>query len=127
MTLQSATVITDKAVYALDEPITGSFTEMLGDEEDWIAIYPVGTDHSWENVVKWDWTGGIDSGTFSLSSVPAGEYEVRIFFENSYNLENKYSFRVDDHSIGASITSNKEHYAPNENIVVNFQNMLGEN
>ncbi len=87
-------ISTEKSHYAPNEPITVHLANMSGDAEDWVGIYPAGSSNDWENVVSWEFTGGIISGTLQLDGVAAGEYEARAFFRNSFNLEAKTAFSV---------------------------------
>ena len=123
-TLNAATVHTTENTYNNDEKIIVSFYEMLGDEEDWVAIYPKGSSNDWNNVVQWDWTGGAKSGTIQFNSLSKGSYEARVFYENSYNLEASKSFTVKgDAAPSATLSINKAKYTTDENIEVTFNGM----
>jgi len=93
-------ISTNKEVYAPNESITITLSNMLGDSQDWIGIYPVGSSNSWSNVRSWKWTGGIVNGTITLPGVAAGEYEARAFYENSYHLETIDTFTVEANNDG---------------------------
>jgi len=118
----TVTVQTSKDTYVPQEEIKVSLTGMLGHEHDWLGIYPVESTNEWENVVTWNWTGGITEGNVTIGSVPVGNYEVRAFFENSFNLEGSFPFSVED----ANVSTTKSSYLPNEEVVVNFSHMLGD-
>ncbi len=120
------TVQTTKDTYAPQEEIHVALTGMLGNNLDWIGIYPIGTTNDWENVVKWSWTGGITEGNVTMDSVPVGNYEVRAFFNNSFNLEGSYPFNVEGDALDVNISTTKSNYLPNEDVVVNFSHMLGD-
>jgi hypothetical protein len=122
----SVTVQTSKSTYAPQEEITVNLTGMLGHNLDWIGIYPVESTNAWENVVKWDWTGGITEGSVTLEKVPVGNYEVRAFFENSFNLEGAYPFSVEGDALDVNVSATKRNYLPKEEVVVNFSHMLGD-
>ena len=87
---------TNKPTYQVNEDVTINFTNMQGTPKDWLAIYPVGGSNAWKNVIGWKWTGGKKNGhvTFANNHVPAGEYEVRIFSNNSFEDETRKTFRV---------------------------------
>ncbi|HHS93336.1 MAG TPA: hypothetical protein ENK82_08305 [Campylobacterales bacterium] len=89
-----ATVKSSKNIYKSNEKVTISFNNMLGDHEDWIGIYKKGDSNNWENVLKWNWTNSKVQGTLTFNALPQGEYEVRSFFQNSFNDEAKYAFSV---------------------------------
>jgi len=117
------TISTPKSTYSAQESITVTLANMLGDSQDWVGIYPVGTDNSWANVVAWSWTGGIVEGDIRLGGLPEGTYEARAFFENSYHLEALSTFSV---TASPTITMQKEHYDATEALQVSLSNMSGD-
>jgi uncharacterized protein YkwD len=121
------TIKTEKDIYTTNENITMTVTNLLGDNQDWFAIYPSGSSNAWENVIQWDWTNGIVNGQLVTNPLPKGDYEARVFFKNSYKLESKYSFKVENGENPTTLTTNKEFYTRDENIIVNFTNLLGHN
>ena len=122
----AVTVQTSKDTYAPQEEVTVNLTGMLGHNHDWVGIYPAESTNAWENVVKWDWTGGITEGSVTLDSVPIGNYEVRAFFQNSFILEGAYPFSVEGDALEVNVSTTKSNYLPNEEVVVNFTHMLGD-
>jgi hypothetical protein len=120
------TVQTNKMVYNTNESITVNVTDMFGDPKDWIAIYPSGTSNEWENVLRWSWTDGFTEGSKTFESLPIGDYDARVFFENSYNLEVSSSFSVEEMSEELNISTSKSTYLSSQPIIVNFENMLGD-
>jgi hypothetical protein len=123
--LHSATVQTLKEVYTPKESIDVTLKGMLGHQEDWVAIYPIGSSNEWKNVLKWSWMGGISNGTVHFDTLAVGNYEVRIFFKNSFNLEGSYAFSVEGELNDVNLSTTKSSYLPSEEIIVNFKNMLG--
>jgi hypothetical protein len=117
------TVKTAKDIYAPDESIIASFENMSGHHEDWIAIYPVGSDNAWENMIDWKWIAGDIDGNREFNALPAGEYEVRVFFENSFDVEASYAFQVDGNEFKFSVRDNP--LDPYELVRVDFENMPG--
>jgi len=119
-----------KNTYLPNEEIEINFAHMLGDEEDWIGIYSVDSTNEWENVLHWKYTEGLVDGRLFLDGLPLGEYEVRAFFQDSFTLESAYAFSVEEDNDGDDnesvlLDSNRETYAPNELVFVNFDNMQG--
>lgn len=100
---------TSKNTYEKNEKIVVNLSEILPTNGDWVGIYPKEASTAWENVVSWSYTNGttsmnslgISSGSLSLDGVPEGEYEARIFFNNSYDIEAKVDFNVVSKKIGA--------------------------
>ncbi len=128
------TLETNKNSYHSNEQIIVSFNNALGDDQDWIGIYPVGSSNDWGNVVKWSWTGGQVSGSKSFTPLPAGTYDVRLFFQNSFNLEASKQIVVEDSNSSdnnetniTTVTMTKTSYLPDEVIIANFNNMSGAN
>lgn len=87
---------TKKPIYRTTEKIQIEVANMLGDEHDWIAIYPKGSSsNDWSNVVYWTWLHGERDKFIEFNPITEeGEYEVRAFFKNSYIVEASYSFKV---------------------------------
>ena len=88
------TVKSNKKTYKTNEVIKISFSNMLGTQEDWIGIYLQGSSNAWENMKSWKWTNGKINGVLSFNALPKGDYEVRSFFQNSFNDEATYKFTV---------------------------------
>ena len=114
----------DKESYSTDENPIVSVENMLGDEKDWIAIYPKESSNDWENVLRWDWTDGFINGSLTFERLPVGEYEARVFFQNSYTLEAKYAFTVLGSEV--AISTDKDQYGVDEEINVTFEHMFGD-
>ena len=58
--------------------------------KDWVGLYKVGASNSWNNVKAWSWVDvePKDYGKgFSVDGLPSGEYELRLFYHNSYKVE----------------------------------------
>jgi len=74
---------------------------------DWIGIFELESEN--DQYLGWQYTDGfqynyydpIDSGYifFSPISLPVGEYEVRLFYNNSYDVEVSYPFTITDSCI----------------------------
>jgi len=88
-------VTTTVAQYTPDETVSITINGQLSGDQDWAGVYRVGDNNDWANVIAWNW---VDNGMIELNkikkSMPAGEYEVRLFFHNSYQDEAKYRFSV---------------------------------
>ncbi|CAA6818608.1 MAG: No hits [uncultured Sulfurovum sp.] len=119
------TVATSKEVYLTEEPIIATFNNMSGDTHDWMAIYPAGSSSDWGNQIDWKWVEADISGQRTFGSLPVGDYEVRVFFHNSFNIEANASFSVEAGTTEVSLALNKEVYAQNELIYIDYTNMQG--
>jgi len=122
----ATSVDTNKATYNPNEEITVSFSEMH-QNNDWIGIYPVGSSNDWGNQVAWAWTNDQVQGNLNFNGLPVGDYEVRAFFNNSFNVEATKQFHVTGNAVVTSVDTNKTTYNPNENITVSFSGMQAQN
>ena len=86
---------TAQDTYRANEYVSIVVDRPLSGDHDWVGIYRVGDSNDWAHVIAWNWVG---QGSTTLSRdkkpMPAGEYEIRLFFHNSYNMEASYAFRV---------------------------------
>jgi len=127
-TLQAITLKTTKELYNINEEIITNFTELKGNNKNWIAIYPEGSNNDWKNVLQWSWTK-VENGNHHFQPLPEGQYQVRIFYNNSFKLEISKSFIVENNgeALPVKLTTNKESYEPNEKPTISFKNMSGDN
>jgi hypothetical protein len=123
--LNGATLQTDKEIYTPQEEIELTFSDMSGNALDWIAIYPAGSSTAWGNVITYHYTNGLVSDTETWQPLPVGNYELRAFFNNSFNLEATHAFSVEANVAEVTLTTNKDIYLPNEIITVDYANMSG--
>ena len=114
---------TNKENYLPNESIVINFEHMLGDEKDWIGIYPVGKSNAWGNVIRWDYLGENIAGNITLDALPVGDYEIRAFFQNSFIDVVTYPLSVQP---TLSLSLNQENYKSTDEIVINFRNMQGD-
>ena len=134
--IQAATLTLNQTIYTQTDglSIEVEFKEMTGQDKDWIAIYPAGTNNSWKNVVAWKVTGDKTSGKLILANVKRkskikdGKYEVRAFYNNSYKLEAKVAFEIKSNDPRkAKLELPKKQYSTSDSITVKFDNMTNRN
>lgn len=96
-------LILDKQTYASNDTVQVSYSGMSGERDDWLAIYEKGDSTAWGNVKAWAWSDGETNGSLSLSfeNLAAGDYEVRVFFNNSFTVETAKSFNIVVKEFGA--------------------------
>ena len=58
----------------------------------WIGIYRKDAPLVFENVLTWEWVTS-DTTQLSISKIPDGEYEARLFYNNSFQLEKSVTFQ----------------------------------
>ena len=94
--LEATNITLVKNIYAPNEKIVVSYEGMSGDKKDWIALYHKESSNEWKNVIESTFTAGKVKGTHTFSPLKngGGEYEVRAFFHNSYQLEAKATFSL---------------------------------
>lgn len=129
----AAGISSHKTVYGEDESVLIKLVDKPGKEKDWIAIYPAGAYSNWTNVVSWVWARDLsvvedvpegdwykfkdeDSdlynqpegyGKYSVA-LPIGDYEARLFLNNSYDTEASVAFSVREASALEIISSDVE-------------------
>ncbi|HHD75206.1 MAG TPA: hypothetical protein ENK82_04150 [Campylobacterales bacterium] len=87
---------TSQEQYFLNQPVKVNFKDSSNAEQNWIGIYKAGTQTLYKNNLAWQWTGDKQEGQLVFENLPAGKYDVRAFFNNSYKIENLVSFEVTD-------------------------------
>ena len=69
-------------------------------EDTWLAIFKKGDASEWGNIIDWTWcqAGGPGSNFFSfnLLNYLSGEYEIRLFLNNSYSVKSSLVFNVNN-------------------------------
>jgi len=85
--------------YNEDAIVSVTINRPLSGDQDWVGIYKVGDNNDWANVIAWNWVGqGTTALTRDKKPMPAGEYEIRLFFHNFYRDEARYQFHVVDNN-----------------------------
>ncbi len=138
-----------KANYAANEAIFVRYYDLPGNATDWIGIFSPGAANTAD--LQYLYSNGAKSGTMQFAGRAAGNYEARLFFNDSYTLQKKTSFTVASAPIdncpndpnktapgvcgcgvpegsctqGPSVTTSKSTYAVNESISVNFAGLSG--
>lgn len=88
--------------YSVGDDVWISLKNKPNNQQDWVGIYPEGSSTDWDHVIQWRWANDTsptqeDPGDwYRFSDLPAGRYEARFFLNNSFVIEDKYAFRVDD-------------------------------
>ena len=126
--LNATSVETNKEKYKNNENITVTFSEMGGNAQDWIGIYKENDNNDWENIVQWDWTNGKVNGSTLFNGLKTGKYEVRLFLNNSFELQATFTFEVEEGELEkANVETSKDNYKIHENIIITISNMIGDN
>jgi len=76
-------------------------TRLSGDK-DWVGLFKTDDASTWDNVIAWNWVPGNELITLDKVKkdlpLPMGDYEVRLFHHNSFNVEKKAGFEVNSWS-----------------------------
>jgi len=94
-TLPKVKITSSKTSYFEEENITINFTNMLGDQHDWIGLYSKGSSNDFKNILRRKDTNGSKNGKFIFEGIQeVGFYEARAFFKDSLVLESSISFEI---------------------------------
>ena len=106
-------ITSNKNVYIVGEHIEVSFSGLDSNGSDWIGIFESGSPN--EEYLYWLYTDGtqqnnynsIESGSINFSPItlPTGEYEIRLFYNNNYELIFSYSFSITDSCIDSPLSN----------------------
>ena len=119
------TVTTTKDIFNTNEAVTVSVTNMPGENRDWVAIFPVGATNTFANIVSYRFTNGIEAGDLNLGTIPAGNYEARVFNANSWRPKASYVFTVQGPDVRPTISSTVKYQRAIDKISVDITDMPG--
>lgn len=85
-------VWTEKPNYAAKEMVTVNYTGFPGNKADWIAVAPTG--YADDKATQWFYTDGKKDGSMQFNGLEAGNYEVRAYYNNAYEVKARYAFTV---------------------------------
>ena len=122
---QPVVLTTSKNSYIKNELITVNFDHMQGTSSDWIGLYPAGASYEFSNVVAYQVTDGSVQGSVTFTDVPVGSYDVRAFFNNTLKQEASIPLNVILDPNRVKLLLNKNQFAQNELIFINYENMQG--
>ncbi|CAN5366334.1 hypothetical protein BH11MYX1_BH11MYX1_20610 [soil metagenome] len=114
------TVSTDKLGYASGENVTVSWTNLPGNQLDWIAISAAGSPAA--SYVTYVYTMGATSGTHVFTGLPSGNYEARAYLDNKYAILAKSTFSI---AGSTTITTDALTYTAGTTVNVQWANTPG--
>ncbi len=118
-------VTTTKETFSTQESVHATISNLPGNYHDWVAIYPVGAQSTFANIVAYQFTHGTQNGDFDFGTIPAGEYEMRVFQANSWRAASIHTFKVEGANISPTVTTDKEQYSLDDIVVTTITNMPG--
>lgn len=86
---------TIKNIFMEYEPIIVEYFNLPGFKQDWITV--VSAKASDSTYGEWFYTNGARSGTYTFKGLPAGNYEVRVYFnwpQGGYTVMSRFPFVV---------------------------------
>jgi hypothetical protein len=118
------TISTDHASYASGAAVTVTYAGLPGNAKDWIALAPLGSPDT--TIVTWVYTGGLVSGTATLTApANAGSYVARAFANDSYTLlAESASFTVAAPP-PVTISTDQSSYAVGDTVTVTYAGLPG--
>lgn len=84
-----------KATYPENEPIKVKYANLPGNQQDWITV--VKASDSEKTYGEWFYTEGKTSGSHTFKGLPAGSYEMRVYYnwpEGDFVVQQRYPFTV---------------------------------
>ena len=82
-----------KDVYEVNEKIEVFYFDLPESDTNWIGIFNRGDSH--DNAIEWKYVQGA-TGVETFGSLPKGEYDARLFFNDVADLKYEARFRVRD-------------------------------
>ena len=85
-----------------ETPIEFSITNKTGSSitfastvkpKTWIGLYKKGTTNEWKNIRAWEWVKN-PSTTIRISPLESGDYQARLFFNNSFITAKSIDFNI---------------------------------
>ncbi len=111
-----------KNSYEKNETIKIVYENITGIKNNWIGVFKSGAQNRWYEVLEDIW---LDSkkGEASFKPLPLGEYEARLFYNDSLKPEASIPFVVKGDPV--FINSSKKIYKENEPIFIDVKNVRG--
>ncbi len=88
------TIATDKLTYNDGESITVTYHNVQGASNNWIGLFQKNAPNTWANVIEDKWLTNRDGSVTFTAPQEGGEYEVRMFYNDSLDLEKTSEFMV---------------------------------
>ncbi len=81
-----------KSVYAVNEAIVVEYDGLPGNGTDWIGSFVAGSGNT--SYLQYEYSNGRTRGTMSFDGLAAGDYALRLFYNDSYQMEAEVTFTV---------------------------------
>jgi hypothetical protein len=115
---QNPSLTMSKSVYTAGESIVVNYANSEANLAVWIALAEAGSADT--RYITWSRTDGTANGSVNFSGLNInGSYVARLFFHNVFDKAAETTFNVQD--AGSVVTTGKNVYTVNEDIVVNYE------
>ncbi len=122
ISLNAASVTLDKSSYKGGETINVMLKGVTGSSNNWVGIFAKEALNDWDSVLAENWFY-FKNGKLKLKAPDrGGEYEVRLFYNDSLNMVEKASFHTDSQNDPLTISAQKTVFRSGEIIFVNYKN-----
>jgi hypothetical protein len=113
-----AGIVMSKATFTVSEEIVLSYSGLPGNPMDWIGLYSLGTPN--EDAYFYQYANGNAKGTLRFPGLRPGDYEARLFFNDSYQLQYTTSFTVTQRDNELIVAIEADSYVDGLNLFSNF-------
>lgn len=86
------TINLSKSEYSAGEEIVVNYSGLPGNAQDWVGLFVAGAKN--EDYLDFLFSGGKNSGVMKFKGLSEGSYEARLFFDDSYKMEDQFPFTV---------------------------------
>lgn len=114
-------VTTDAPSYVVGATVNVSYMNMPGNRLDWVAVSRAGSPAT--SYVKYFYTNGQVNGTQAFNGLAAGNYEARVYQNNTYTMLASSPFTI---GVKPTLTTDQSTYAPSSPVTVTYTNMPGD-
>jgi len=143
----TATLTVTKPTFAVNEAIVVNYKNLPGGSRDWIGLFAANASNS--TYLQYKYTGTSATGSLTFTGLGAGDYQARLFYNDTYTLVTSVSFKVGatpvdgcpndpaktapglcgcgvpEGTCAPSVKTSKATFSTNEPIVVTYANLPG--
>ncbi len=115
----SGTVSTNQTTYTSTDSITVLYDGAPGNANDWVGISVAGS--SAVSYVAWTYINGEVTGSRTFGALPPGNYEARLYLDNSATIVDISTFTV----LGGSVSATAATYTVGQPVTIQFAGLPG--
>ncbi len=114
------TVTTSAPSYNTAQPIVVNYSNMPGNMYDWVSVAVAGSPST--SYIRFAFTNGQVMGSQTFPAMAVGNYEARIYSNDTFTLLGSSPFTVVP---APAVTTDKQAYIPGQTITVSYTGMPG--